>query len=243
MGGVGAVLGDDPGQVGALAALVGGPPGSFRSVTLGADSDEPIGEEVPIADAVEQRLPVGETRELSEDFQPTEASAIASEAPRADRGEPGGLAGAADQRRHRRRGLGRERLATACEVGHAAAQHIQAGFNRFAGREHDVWRGHRRSPPDGAAVLIESPPKAASEQGSMAENSGPEEAIRGVVEDAKGKAKEAVGTVTGRDDLVREGKAQQDKAEAERDAAKREAQAESARAGAKAAEERQKSNQ
>ena len=64
-----------------LAALVGGPPGSFRNVTLGPDSDEPVGEEVPIADAVEQRLPVGETRELSEVFQPTEASAIASEAP------------------------------------------------------------------------------------------------------------------------------------------------------------------
>jgi len=55
--------------------------GSFRNVTLGPDSDEPVGEEVPIADAVEQRLPVGETRELSEVFQPTEASAIASEAP------------------------------------------------------------------------------------------------------------------------------------------------------------------
>ncbi|HME47444.1 CsbD family protein [Mycobacterium sp.] len=77
----------------------------------------------------------------------------------------------------------------------------------------------------------------------MAENSGPEEAIKGVVEDAKGKAKEAVGTVTGRDDLVGEGKAQQDKAEAERGAAKKEAEAESARAGAKAAEQRQKSHQ
>ena len=39
-------------------------------------------------------------------------------------------------------------------------------------------------------------------------NSGPEEGIKGVVEDVKGKAKEAVGTVAGRDDLVREGKAQ-----------------------------------
>ena len=77
----------------------------------------------------------------------------------------------------------------------------------------------------------------------MAENSGPKEGIRGVVEDAKGKAKEAVGTVTGRDDLVREGMAQQDKGEAQREAAKKEAQAEAARAGAKAAEERQKSNQ
>ncbi len=77
----------------------------------------------------------------------------------------------------------------------------------------------------------------------MARNSGPEEAVKGVVEDAKGKAKEAIGTVTGRDDLTREGKAQQDKAEAQRQAAKKEAEAESARGGAKAAEERQKSNQ
>ena len=74
-------------------------------------------------------------------------------------------------------------------------------------------------------------------------NSGPEEAVKGVVEGAKGKAKEAVGTVTGRDDMVREGKAQQDKADAQRDAAKKEAQADSARAGAKAAEERERSHQ
>jgi uncharacterized protein YjbJ (UPF0337 family) len=77
----------------------------------------------------------------------------------------------------------------------------------------------------------------------MAENSGPAEGIKGVVEDAKGKAKEAVGTVTGRDDLVREGKAQQDKAEAQRDAAKKEAEADAARGGAKAAEKRQEANQ
>lgn len=77
----------------------------------------------------------------------------------------------------------------------------------------------------------------------MAENSGPQEAVRGVVEDVKGKAKEAVGTVAGRDDMVREGKAQQDKAEAERNAAKKEAEAESARGSAKAAEKRQEANQ
>jgi uncharacterized protein YjbJ (UPF0337 family) len=70
-----------------------------------------------------------------------------------------------------------------------------------------------------------------------------EEAVKGAVEGIKGKAKEAAGTVTGRDDLTREGKAQQDKADAQRDAAKKEAQAESARAGARAAEERQKHNQ
>jgi len=50
-------------------------------------------------------------------------------------------------------------------------------------------------------------------------------------------------TVLGRDDLVDEGKAQQDKADAQRDAGKKEAEAESARAGADAAEERQKKNQ
>ena len=65
-------------------------------------------------------------------------------------------------------------------------------------------------------------------------NSGPQEGVKGVVEDVKGKAKEAVGTVTGRDDMIREGKARQDKADAQQDVAKKEAEAESARAGAKA---------
>jgi uncharacterized protein YjbJ (UPF0337 family) len=74
-------------------------------------------------------------------------------------------------------------------------------------------------------------------------NTGPKEGVKGVVEDVKGKTKEAVGTVTGRDDLVREGKAQQDKADAQQDVAKKEAQAESARAGAKTAEERQQAEQ
>jgi len=72
---------------------------------------------------------------------------------------------------------------------------------------------------------------------------GPEEGIKGVVEGVKGKAKEAFGTVTGRDDLVREGKAQQDKADAQQDVAKKEAQADAARAGAKAAEQRQQAEQ
>ena len=74
-------------------------------------------------------------------------------------------------------------------------------------------------------------------------NSGPEEGVKGIVEDVKGKAKEAAGTVTGRDDLVREGKAQQDKADAQQDVAKKEAQADSARAGAAAAEKRQEAEQ
>jgi uncharacterized protein YjbJ (UPF0337 family) len=74
-------------------------------------------------------------------------------------------------------------------------------------------------------------------------NSGPAEAVKGVVEGVKGKAKEAVGAVTGQDDLTREGQAQQDKAEAQRDAAQKEAEAEAARGSAEVAEERQKSNQ
>lgn len=74
-------------------------------------------------------------------------------------------------------------------------------------------------------------------------NSGPQEGIKGVVEDVKGKAKQAVGSVTGRDDMVREGQAQQDKADAQQEAARKEAQAEAARGGAKAAEERQQKEQ
>jgi uncharacterized protein YjbJ (UPF0337 family) len=73
--------------------------------------------------------------------------------------------------------------------------------------------------------------------------SGPEEGVRGVVEGVKGKAKEAAGSVLGQDDLAREGKAQQDKAEAQRDAAKREAEAEAARGSADAAEKKQESHQ
>ena len=62
----------------------------------------------------------------------------------------------------------------------------------------------------------------------MAQRNGVEEAIKGAVEGVKGKAKEVVGEVTGRDDLHREGQAQQDKADAQRNAAKKEAEAESA---------------
>jgi uncharacterized protein YjbJ (UPF0337 family) len=73
--------------------------------------------------------------------------------------------------------------------------------------------------------------------------SGPREAVEGVVEGVKGKAKEAIGSLAGRDDVVREGRAQQDKAEAQRDAARKEAKAEAARGAAEAAEEREKAEQ
>ncbi len=70
----------------------------------------------------------------------------------------------------------------------------------------------------------------------MAERSGTEEAVKGAVEGVKGKAKEVVGKVTDRDDLRREGQAQQDKADAQRDVGKKKAEAESARGAAKAYE-------
>ena len=73
--------------------------------------------------------------------------------------------------------------------------------------------------------------------------SGPQEAVEGVVEDLKGKAKEAVGSIRGDERLKREGSAQQDKAAAQRDAAKKEAEAEKSRAVSKAHEAEQAANQ
>jgi uncharacterized protein YjbJ (UPF0337 family) len=74
-------------------------------------------------------------------------------------------------------------------------------------------------------------------------DTGPEAAKKGIVEDVKGKVKEAVGAVTGKDDLRHEGRAQQDKAAAERDVAAKEAKAERARAEAAARESEQRAYQ
>jgi uncharacterized protein YjbJ (UPF0337 family) len=74
-------------------------------------------------------------------------------------------------------------------------------------------------------------------------DSGPEAGAKGVVEDVKGKLKEATGTLTGNDSLRREGSAQQDKAEAQREVAQNEAAAEKARAKAAADEARQRAAQ
>lgn len=41
--------------------------------------DEPIDEDVPLADAVEQQLEVDETPSLSENFEPTAVNEIATE--------------------------------------------------------------------------------------------------------------------------------------------------------------------
>lgn len=78
----------------------------------------------------------------------------------------------------------------------------------------------------------------------MAErDTGPEAGVKGVVEDLKGRAKEAVGAVTGRENLRQEGRAQQDKAEAQREVAVKEAEADKARVEAKAHEAAQRAHQ
>lgn len=77
----------------------------------------------------------------------------------------------------------------------------------------------------------------------MAQETGPEAAVHGVTEDIKGKAKEAVGAVTGRDKLRDEGRAQQDKAASLRDVAAKEAEADGSRATAAAHEAEQRAHQ
>lgn len=74
-------------------------------------------------------------------------------------------------------------------------------------------------------------------------DSGPTAGIKGVVEDVKGKAKEAAGAVSGNDDLKKEGEAQQDKAESEREVARKEAEADKARAESEAHEATQRAHQ
>ena len=77
----------------------------------------------------------------------------------------------------------------------------------------------------------------------MTNESGPEAGAEGVVEDVRGRAKEAAGAVTGDESLKQEGQAQQDKAAAQREVAAKEAAAEKARAEARAAEAEQRSHQ
>jgi uncharacterized protein YjbJ (UPF0337 family) len=74
-------------------------------------------------------------------------------------------------------------------------------------------------------------------------DSGPEAGVKGVVEDVKGRAKEAAGTISGNERLKNEGRAQQDKADAEREVAGKEAEADKARAKAEAKEAEQRAHQ
>jgi uncharacterized protein YjbJ (UPF0337 family) len=77
----------------------------------------------------------------------------------------------------------------------------------------------------------------------MTEKSGAEHGVEGIVEDVKGKAKEVIGKLTGKEHLEDEGRAQQEKADAQRVVAQREAQAEAARAEAATHEAEQRAEQ
>ncbi|AFS13561.1 MULTISPECIES: hypothetical protein [Mycobacterium] len=72
--------------------------------------------------------------------------------------------------------------------------------------------------------------------------SGPVELVRGIVEDVLGRTKQVIGIIIGHNDLIEEGKAQQDKADAQRSAGKKEA-ADKARGKAKAYEQRERAEQ
>jgi uncharacterized protein YjbJ (UPF0337 family) len=77
----------------------------------------------------------------------------------------------------------------------------------------------------------------------VANESGPKAGAESVAEDVKGRAKEAVGAVTGNESVKQEGQAQQDKAAAMREVAAKEAEAEKARAEAATDEAEQRSHQ
>ena len=75
----------------------------------------------------------------------------------------------------------------------------------------------------------------------MAENnSGPIEAVRGIVSGAIGFTKQVLGLILSQSKLQEEGRAQVEKASHQLDAARAEAEADAARAKAKAQETRQK---
>ncbi len=75
----------------------------------------------------------------------------------------------------------------------------------------------------------------------MAENnSGPIEAVRGIVSGALGFTKQVIGLILSRSELQEEGRAQVEKASHQLDAARAEAEADTARTKAKAQETRQK---
>ena len=74
-------------------------------------------------------------------------------------------------------------------------------------------------------------------------DTGPEAGAKGVIEGAKGKVKEVAGALTGKDELKREGEAQQAKADSQREVATKEAEAEKARAQAAVHEAEERSHQ
>jgi uncharacterized protein YjbJ (UPF0337 family) len=127
---------------------------------------------------------------------------------------------------------------------HGNPQHAGAKVERKSQQQKRFWsRPQPVQPTAGCRASQLDVSQRGGDSMSDDKKSGPEEAVKGVVEGAKGLAKEAVGSVVGNKDLEHEGEAQQDKAQAQRDAAKKEAEAEAARGGAQAAEKRQQAHQ
>jgi len=94
-----------------------------------------------------------------------------------------------------------------------------------------------------AGSLVEGPETIDNGRMLAMGETGPEAAVKGVVEDAKGKAKEVAGAVLNKDGLRDEGRAQQAKASSQRDVAAKEAEAEKARLEAKTHEAEQAAHQ
>jgi uncharacterized protein YjbJ (UPF0337 family) len=77
----------------------------------------------------------------------------------------------------------------------------------------------------------------------MGQSDEQQEGIKGAVEDLKGRAKEAAGTFLGRDEMEREGGAQQEKGRAQQEAARKQDEAKRAQQRASEAEDQERSQQ
>ena len=91
--------------------------------------------------------------------------------------------------------------------------------------------------------MIENTERKGYDVSGNERDTGLESGVKGIVEEVKGRAKEAAGKLVGNESLEREGQAQQDKAEAQREVAAKEAGAEKARAEAAVHEARQRAEQ
>ncbi len=77
----------------------------------------------------------------------------------------------------------------------------------------------------------------------MTDDNVTSEGVKGAVEDVKGKAKEAAGSLLGDDSMHREGMIQQEKADAQQETAEHEAEADRARTEAERRETEQRFEQ
>ena len=125
------------------------------------------------------------------------------------------------------RDSGRAQQRKATEKLEAFGHELKADKHRAEALAKDKEQGLHQDPSD------------RSDSGDLGK-SGPRAGISATGEKVKGAVKQAVGAVTGNDDLRREGDVQQDKADSQARAAKEEAKAEASRAKARVAETEEK---